>query len=317
MKVRELIVLYFLINVFSYNLFSQNFSSGANWKKYRKEVSFQLGASGFLGDLGGLNTSGTDFSPIDMEYSLARPALSVAYRYKLSKHINWQSSLNYLLVAGDDKLTKDIYRSNRNLNFKSNIFELSTRFEVAIFTQKVGHRYSLRNTKAKRSSNKFTEVTAFIGLGAFYFNPKGRNPITGKFENLYNLHTEGQGLPGGPKQYKRLSISIPMGIAWRSAISKYWTIGMEFCFRKTFSDYIDDVSTTYYDKSALLDAYGPKSVTMADPTLDIIPGGTGPNGDGTGAQRGDKEKDSFMALQVTVGRTFAPKRRRTKLRSKF
>ena len=134
---------------------------------------------------------------------------------------------------------------------------------------------------------------------------------------LQPLHTEGQGLPGGPKQYKRVSISLPVGVALHVILNKYWSVGMELNYRKTFTDYIDDVSTTYYDKAALEAAYGPTSALMSDPNLGNIPTATAPNADGTGAQRGDKEKDSFMSFQVTVGRFFPPKRGRTKLRSKF
>ena len=303
---------------FSTNLFSQNFNRANNWKKYRKEVVIQVGATQFLGDLGGLNKIGTDFSPADIEFALTRPALSIAYRYKLAKNFNVHSSFNYLLAAGDDKLTTEQYRNNRNLNFKSNIFELAVRAEVSFFSSNVGHRYAIKKTLSSRHKGKSNEFIGFIGIGAFYFNPKGKNPITGKYEKLYPLHTEGQGLPGGPKQYSRISISIPMGIAWRMTIAKLWCVGLEFNYRKTFTDYIDDVSTTYYyDKAVLLDAYGTKSVAFSDPSKGDIPFATAPNGDGTGAQRGDKEKDSYISLQVTVGRFLVQKRRKTRLRSKF
>jgi hypothetical protein len=56
---------------------------------------------------------------------------------------------------------------------------------------------------------------------------------------------------------------------------------------------------------------------MADPSLGAIPGATSPNADGTGAQRGDKQKDAYLGLQITVGRFFPPKRGKTRLRSKF
>ncbi|MBI3521202.1 MAG: hypothetical protein HY062_17810 [Bacteroidetes bacterium] len=300
------------------NYYSQNFARPNDWKKYRKEIIFQGGVSGFLGDLGGLNRIGTDFSPVDIEFVLTRPAFSLAYRYKIAKNFNWHTSFNYLLVAGDDRLTTEPYRNNRNLNFKSNIFEFATRLEVSIFDSKVGHRYGIKKTLARRHKGKSNEFIAFVGIGGFYFNPKGRNPATGKFEPLYPLHTEGQGLPGGPKQYKRISISIPMGVAWRMTLNKLWCVGLEFNYRKTFTDYIDDVHGTYYpDRAVQLDAYGPKSLAFADPSLGTIPTATANNGDGTGAQRGDKEKDSYMALQVTIGRFFPPKRRKTKLRSKF
>src|ERR1700741_3951022 len=103
---------------------SQNFIRPNEWKKYRKEVYGSVGAANFLGDLGGLDKIGTDYSPVDLEFSLTRPAVSLAYRYKIAKNLNWHSSFNYLLVAGDDKLTSEQFRNNRNLNFKSNIFNI-------------------------------------------------------------------------------------------------------------------------------------------------------------------------------------------------
>jgi len=286
-------------------------------EKYRKELLIQGGASGFLGDLGGLNKIGTDFSPVDIEFVLTRPAFSLAYRYKFAKNFNVHTSFNYLLVAGDDRLTTEPFRNNRNLNFKSNIFELAVRAELSLFKSKVGHRYGIKKTMIRRHKGKSNEFILFVGIGGFYFNPKGKNPDTGVWEKLYPLHTEGQGLPGGPKQYKRVSLSIPMGMAWRMTLSKVWSLGIEFNYRKTFTDYIDDVHGTYYSKTELFNAYGAKSVAFADPSKGDIPNATAPNGDGTGAQRGDKEKDSYMSLQVTIGRFFPPKRRKAKLRSKF
>ena len=78
------------------------------------------------------------------------------------------------------------------------------------------------------------------------------------------------------------------------------------------------MSTVYYDKTALSDAYGPLSAQMADPSLGAIPGATSPDGSGLGAQRGDsKHNDAYLGLQITVGRFFPPKRGKTRLRSKF
>ena len=318
MKLGRLLILFFFISNFFQNLYSQNFTRPNDWKKYRKEIIFQGGASGFLGDLGGLNKIGTDFSPVDIEFVLTRPAFSLAYRYKFAKNFNIHSSFNYLLVAGDDKLTTEQFRNNRNLNFKSNIFELAVRAEVSLFSSRVGHRYGIKKTLARRHKGKSSEFIVFAGIGGFYFNPKGKNPATGRWEKLYPLHTEGQGLPNGPKQYSRFSISIPVGMAYRVVLNKLWCIGLEFNYRKTFTDYIDDVHGTYYpDRALQLQTYGPKSVAFADPSKGDIPNATANNGDGTGAQRGDKEKETYMSLQVTVGRFFPPKRRKTRLRSKF
>ena len=317
MKTRNITFL-ILSCLFSNLAFSQGFARPNAWKKLRKEVTINIGASGFLGDLGGRNKSGTDFSPADLEIALTRPAFSAGYRYKFTKNVNVHTSFNYMLLAGDGKLTSDIYRNNRNLNFKSNVFELSTRLEFGISSFKRTGVYRLkRSSVGKINRKKAIELLGFVGIGAFYFDPKGKNPVSGKWEKLQPLHTEGQGLPGGPKQYKKISVSIPIGIAVHYIIDKYWSVGLELSYRKTFTDYIDDVSTTYYDKTALMNAYGPNTVLMSDPSKGDISGFSSPNADGTGAKRGDKEKDSFATLQITVGRFFPPKRGRTKLRSKF
>lgn len=308
------VILFCILSIQS--LHSQNFARASDWKKYRKEIIIQAGVSQFLGDLGGLNQIGSHYSPVDLEFSLTKPAISLAYRYKIVKNFNWHSSFNYLLVAGDDKLTQEPYRHNRNLNFKSNIFELATRVELSLFSNKIGHRYGIKRTINRRHKTRSWEFIGFVGVGAFYFNPKGLN-AAGHYVALRPLHTEGQGLPGGPKQYSNFAVSIPMGIAYRMILSKLWCVGFELNYRKTFTDYIDDVSTVYYDKVALEAAYGTQSVQMADPSLGLIPGATSPDGSGMGAQRGDTQKDAYLSLQITIGRFFPPKRGKTRLRSKF
>jgi hypothetical protein len=162
-------------------------------------------------------------------------------------------------------------------------------------------------------------VSAFIGIGGFYFNPKGRD-INGDWIYLKPLRTEGEGLPGGPKQYSNYAICIPMGIAYRYYIQKTWSIGIEFSFRKTFTDYIDDVSTTYYDKKTLEKNFGSRSAQMSDPSLGKIAGATLPDASGKGAQRGDLNKDSYMSVQFTAGYVIKKKHRRkmtSRLRSKL
>jgi hypothetical protein len=157
---------------------------------------------------------------------------------------------------------------------------------------------------------------AFAGAGAFYFNPKGQT-ADGQWVELRPLRTEGQGLPGGPKPYSNYSYNVLAGAYYKFTVNKVWSVGLEFCFRKTFTDYIDDVSTRYYDPAALTAAYGPLSAQMADPSLGVIPSATSPAGDGTAAQRGDSQRDSYMSLEVTVGYIFKKKRKSARLRSKF
>ncbi len=305
-----------VLSTFVLSMTSQNFSRPGDWKKWRKELYITVGASNFLGDLGGRNQIGTDFSPVDLDFPVTKSAWGLAYRYKLQRWLNVSSKFSYMFLRGDDKLTTEPFRSNRNLNFKTQLFELSGRIEIGYQSNKAGNRYGIKKTLSRRMKNNNQNLFFFVGIGGFYYNPKGRTPA-GPWVKLRPLHTEGQGLPDGPKQYKRVSVSMPLGVYYKVIINKKWSFGVEASWRKTWTDYIDDVHGTYYDKGALLANYGELSAKMSDPSTGSMPGATSPNADGTGAQRGDKEYDSYMTLEVTFGYIFKQKRKRSRLRSKF
>lgn len=311
-----LFLFFYVVGFFEVSM-AQNFARPNDWKKIRKEVFVQMGASGFLGDLGGLDKVGTDYSPVDYDFQVTRTAIGIGYKYKLQKWLNVVSTFNWLIVRGDDKYTKEPFRHERNLNFKSNIFELAARIEFAYFANRATSRYSIKKTFSRRMKGVQTEWVGFIGIGGFYYNPKGQDK-SGAWIPLRPLHTEGQGLPGGPEQYSNFSICIPMGIGVNMYIKRQWTVGIEINWRKTFTDYIDDVSTTYYDPVKLAEYYGPKSAEMADKSLGNIPGFSKPDAAGNPAQRGDsKQKDSYFSIQLKGGYVFKYKRSRSRLRSKF
>ena len=298
-------------------LYGQGFLNANSWKKFRKEYIIQIGVSGFLGDLGGRDRIGTDFSPVDFDIQAKKMAVSLAYRYKFIPNIGLHTSFNYLGITGNDNLTQERFRNNRNLNFKSNIFELAARLELGTHNLKSRGIYSIKKSLRRYRKSLKTELIGFAGIGVFYFNPKGLDPNTGKYISLWNLHTEGQGLANGPRQYKKIAVSIPVGLLFHMTLKKLWSVGLELNYRFTLSDYLDDVSGVYYSREDLALAYGTKSVQMADPNKGLISGQTLPNADGTGAQRGDNNKDSFMSLQLTIGKAFKKTRRKTKLRTKF
>lgn len=306
----------FFCVLITYASVAQTFMRPNEWKKYKREVFVTTGVSNFLGDLGGGNQEGVHFGPGDLDWNQTRVALGFGGRYKLSRFINVAGKFSYLAIRGDDAATQDIYRQNRNLNFRSNVFELSGRFEIGYqSTRRGGNRYGIRKNYG-RGKNFTHNVFAFAGIGGFYFNPKGVD-ASGKIHKLRPLHTEGQGLPNGPKQYSNFNVCVPLGFYYKLTINKVWSVGLEFAHRITFTDYIDDVSTVYYDPAALTAAYGPLSATMADPSLGLIPGASSPAADGTPAQRGDLRKDSYMSLEISVSYIFKKQRKSARLRSKF
>ncbi len=283
----------------------------ARWKAYRYEWSFGIGASNFLGDLGGANQIGTHGLK-DLEVTKTRPSFAAGFRYKLNPFLALHSHFTFGAVAGDDKLTTETFRSNRNLNFKTNIYELNLNLEASILSQKEGGIYRLKGVK--RSSSFEAALYAFAGIGVFHFNPKGKSPIDGKWYELQPLGTEGQGLSPARKKYNRTQICIPLGIGGRYFFNRRWGFGFEIGIRKTFNDYIDDVSKTYYDNSALAQAHGINGAILADPSgYTTKEGGPLPGATNAGEQRGDpRYKDSYMFAifslhyKIRTGRTNFP-----------
>jgi hypothetical protein len=283
---RKIVLLSFILIPF--------FSLAQQWKKTRKEILFGVGASNLLGDLGGADQIGTHLMK-DLEISMTRPVIAAGYRYKLSPTMAVKGFGGWARLAGNDLLTAEPARNNRNLSFRTNIITASAQFEYSVIEEKVKSRYS-------RRSKKFPlNIYFFGGFGFFYFNPQGQY-YDGKWYKLKPLHTEGQGLPGSEaKDYSLVQFCVPLGIGFKYPINREWAIGLEYSITKTFTDYIDDVSTVYYDNDAIRAAYGDVAAYFADPSTTPtreapIKGGTNP-----GEKRGETTyNDAFMFAWLNI-----------------
>ncbi len=279
--------------------YGQYFRQSSYWKTHRKEISFGFGISNFLGELGGRNQIGSPFV-WDLELSKTRPAAHIDYRYFLARKMAVRARLTYGVLAGNDNLTTEPFRRNRNLSFKSDVYELSLVYEFHLFSEELGHVYDLRGVQGTKSSR--VGFYLFAGVGGFYFDPKA--PLENTWVRLKPLGTEGQGLPGGAPEYNNIQVCIPMGVGIRKALSKQLSVGLELQYTKTFTDYIDDVSTVYYDNEALEAAHGPEAAYLANPSLRdplLIADLDGFDPTGTNQQRGDeKDKDAYLFLKAQV-----------------
>ena len=169
----------------------------------------------------------------------------------------------------------------------------------------MGHRYNLKGARGMKGF--IVGFYAFAGIGAFYFNPKAF--YANQWVPLQPLGTEGQGI-GPLNKYLRFNISLPLGIGFRYAINYQWRLGIEVDYRKTFTDYIDDVSTVYYSPDSLLKYRGPAAVYLANPGLGGLNGG-GIDPTLPGYQRGDQtDFDAYLFGYFTVSYKLAPKRRK-------
>jgi hypothetical protein len=83
-----------------------------------------------------------------------------------------------------------------------------------------------------------------VGFSTFYFNPKAE--FEGNSYNLRDLGTEGQKNPDATKKpYARVNFAIIAGGGFKYSFHPRWTLGLEGGVRRTFTDYLDDVSTVY------------------------------------------------------------------------
>jgi hypothetical protein len=293
----QIVVKFFAICLLS--LFISQDIKAQQWKRYRKEVHFGLGANYFLGELGGANQIGTNFVR-DLEISTTRPTLTAGYRYNVSAYSKVRGSLFFGTLKGDDNLTQEPFRNNRNLHFRSRIVELSGIYEYYFNQESSGHRYNIKGAKGMRA--KGLTYYAFGGIGLIYFNPKAQ--YNGNWIALQPLGTEGQGLPGGGRKYSRVTVVIPYGLGLRYAVNRDWRIGLEVGMRKTFTDYLDDVSGNYYDNKVLLQERGVVAATLADPSKGMFASTqydpkTGRTREGL--QRGDpKDKDAYGFVTITA-----------------
>jgi hypothetical protein len=163
--------------------------------------------------------------------------------YDLSNHFSARANATFGKISGDDK---NGVNKLRNLNFTSKISDYHLGLEYRLFD----------------FDNHYLTPYVFAGVSYFTFDPYTTN-AAGTTVKLRPLSTEGQGFYNGRKAYKTGQFAIPFGGGLKWAASDNFLIGAEVGLRKTNTDYLDDVSTTYVDQALLLANRGPQAVELA------------------------------------------------------
>jgi len=288
---------------------SQGYYNRYEFRRKRHEISFGGGASNFLGELGGRDMVGSGFL-WDIEFAKTSYVGQFSYVYYALSKLAIRGNLCISKVSGDDALTTEYFRNNRNLNFESMIIEGGLFLEVHLKHERTGNRYNLKSPGGRYLGLRNPigiGIYMFSGVAGFYYDPVGQSPDGIKYK-LKPLKTEGQGLPGGAEAYSGTSLAIPVGFGFRKAFSGNAGIKLEASYRFTLTDYIDDVSTVYYNNDALASSVSPIAAQMADPSL----GATYIGSDQqeythteTGFQRGDpSDNDSYMFATLSVYKKF-------------
>lgn len=268
-------------------------------------LSFNFGPSNYLGDLGGNTGIGKAFF-----YDNNFKKRTFFYGFSLS-HLRREAvglRLAYTsgrIAASDHDAAYTDFNDNaytrykRNLDFRTNISELSLMLEV--YPLKVlPYYYAAHHSPL--------QPYLLGGIGRFKFNPQGSyfDDIADDYVwvDLHPLRLEGQGMTEYPnrKPYALSQFNMPFGFGLRYETGLKTSLSFEFLGRHLFTDYLDDVSTSYIDP-ALFDQYlGPEDAALAK-LLHNKSGQIDPDDPyRTGQQRGNPGgRDFYYSFNIRLG----------------
>jgi len=244
-----------------------------------------------IGLCGGVSFYMGDLNPKSV-FKGSRPAGGLVYRYNINPRFAFKAVALFGSMQASDAETG----TERNLSFRSPLSELSAQIELNFL--------KLYNEKGRN----FITPYVFVGIGMFSFNPQA--DFNRQWYDLQPLGTEGQslnskdeetGIVYDQKPYSLTSIAIPFGLGFRVNFLKYYSLGLEWGFRKTFTDYIDDVSGQYVRRDFFLEKRGDVLIAdLADRTTAVDAFGF-PEYNEPGKMRGNnsKTKDWYSFALVT------------------
>lgn len=258
-----------------------SFYSAEGQQKQYTEAGVFFGVGNYIGDL----------TPQVMEVPNYSAAYGAFARYNFTGKIAGKVHFYKSKLKGSDhraQITKG--HRQRNLSFQSDIYELGIQFE-----------YSFLDFLTSRKEH-ITTPYIFAGVSGFYFNPQAQ--IGGQWFDLQPLGTEGQGLPGYENPYSQFAVAIPAGVGVKFNLTHILNIGLEMGVRKTFTDYLDDVSGAYPDLKILQEERGEVASALSYRALEYDPNSPV---DPTVDMRGNPNKKDWyffggITLSVNIGK---------------
>ena len=195
----------------------------------RSELVVAGGGMNYLGDLNDQSAFGE-----------VHAAFGVGVRCRLDNRWSLRFGGAYGgISASEDCIVK------RNLTFRSRIYEGSLVAE-----------FNFRPYGPGATEGRWTPYL-FGGVAVFHFGPETQYTApdgTVSWVALQPLCTEGQGTTVYTERrpYPLTQVCMPFGVGMRWRLSKNVSLTAEYGFRKTWTDYLDDVSTTYVGSAVLL-----------------------------------------------------------------
>jgi hypothetical protein len=205
-----------------------------------------IGSANYLGEL---NNPGAVMGKTKYTFNLG-------LEHFLTNRISARAEATWFQISGND-LDHDETHKPRNLSFVSNNIEGSVTGTINLFP--IGRRFYQRPA---------INFYAFAGVGFVVINPK--TEYNGEMVALQPLQTEGV-------KYSKFQPVIPFGGGLKLKVGPFFNVALEAGIRKTFTDYLDDVSVRDYPDPATLssdlsralsDRSGGAAGVRGDPTTD-------------------------------------------------
>ena len=241
----------------------------------KSEIGYGLGFSTYFGDLNSQELK----SNLDQSH----PAIQVFYNYYVNQYLNTRISLGQGKISGYDSKSSLKWQNERNLSFESKITELTGVAEYNVL-----------------GLNYIVNPYVFAGVNYFRFNPK--TMYNGEWIDLQPLGTEGQGSSVHPdrNKYKLYDISLVFGGGIKFKVNKSIIISTEIGWRRTNTDYLDDVSDDYVNYYELSRTNGQLAAKLSDRTSEYF-GSNEIIDRETGEKRGGaKSRDYYTMTFVNI-----------------
>lgn len=201
--------------------------------QFRWDFGGGIGAANILGEMGGKEKTRRDFIS-DLKMKETRWNVNGFARFKVNPQIFVKGMLSYARLEGADSLSTNPGRVGRNLHVRNDILELSLTGEFVFYeASDIGKSYRFRND---------LRFYAFAGVGGLYHGPRGK--LNGKWVPLRPMQNEGV-------KYSPVTVVVPTGVGLFFTIKREHRLGWELGWRTMFTDYLDDISTTYQDPTTL------------------------------------------------------------------
>lgn len=250
-------------------LFAFSFSlSALSLRAQTWEAGGSVGGSGYMGDI-------NQRSPV----KISGLSAGVFVQRNLNPYFSLKLNYTHGKIQGADSTSNNAQQRDRNLSFRTTLSELSLMGEFNFMKYTPGaddHHFS---------------PFVFFGIGAVDYNPQAG--YLGSVYDLRPLGTEGQS-----QEYARVAMVIPYGAGIKYNFNSSWNIMLNAGYRYVRSDYLDDISGVYPDRTRFVN---PLAAALSDRSGER----TGTYIGVPGTQRGDfRSRDTYMFIGFTLSFTF-------------